>query len=60
MSVLFEVKSYNGRRIRLTQVQWLHIVFFHPEVVNQQAKIRRVLKEPEIVVEGATSDTEAW
>jgi len=53
MSVLFEVKSYDGKRIRLTQVQWLHTVFFHPEVGGEQDKIKHVLKEPEVVVEGA-------
>jgi len=57
MSVLFEVKSYDGRRIRLTEVQWLHIVFFHPEVEGEQNRIKSVLKKPEVVVEGATSDT---
>jgi len=57
MSVLFEVKSYDGRRIRLTEVQWLHIVFFHPEVEGEQNRIKSVLKKPEVVVEGVTSDT---
>jgi len=57
MSVLFEVSSYDGKRIRLTNVQWVHIVFFHPEVENQQEKMIAVLEEPEIVIEGATSDT---
>jgi len=57
MSVLLEVGSYDGRRIRLTRVQWLHIVFFHPEVEGEQDKIKSALREPEVVVEGATSDT---
>jgi len=57
ISVLFEVKSYDSKRVKLTRVQWLHIVFFHPEVESEQGKIEKALKEPEIVVEGATSDT---
>jgi hypothetical protein len=57
MSVLFEVESYDGKRVRLTHVQWLHIVFFHPEVESELDKLERTLKKPEIVVEGATSDT---
>jgi len=57
MSILFEAKSYDGKRIRLTHVQWLHIVFFHPEVEGEQDKIKHVLKEPKVVVEGATVDT---
>jgi len=57
MSVLFEVESYDGKRVRLTRVQWLHIVFFHPEVESELDKLEQTLKKPEIVVEGATSDT---
>jgi len=57
MPTLFEVRAYDSRRIRLTQVQLLHMVFFHPEVENEQAKIRKTLENPEIVVEGATKDT---
>jgi len=57
MSLVFEVMAYDGRRIRLTEVQWLHVVFFHPEVEREQGKIREVLAKPEIVVEGATEDT---
>ncbi len=44
MSSIFEVIAYNGRKIRLTEVQWLHIVFFHPEVEGEYAKIRTVLE----------------
>jgi len=57
MSMVFEVRDYDRRRIRLTEVQWLHIVFFHPEVESEQVKIREVLKNPEVVVEGAAKDT---
>jgi len=57
MSVVFEVKWYDGNLIRLTHVQWLHIVFFHPEVEGELDKVEQTLKEPEMVVEGATSDT---
>jgi hypothetical protein len=57
MSSIFEVRAYDKRRVRLTQVQLLHMVFFHPEVENEQAKIRKALENPEIVVEGATKDT---
>ena len=55
--VVFEVKAYDKRRIRLTEVQWLHMVFFHPEVESEHEKIREVLENPEVVVEGATKDT---
>lgn len=57
MSTVFEVKAYDRRRIRFTQVQWLHTVFFHPEVEGEHRRIRKTLENPEIVVEGATNDT---
>jgi len=57
MPIIFEVRAYDKRKIRLTEVQWLHMVFFHPEVETEQVKIRDVLKTPEVVVEGATKDT---
>jgi len=57
MSIVLEVRAYDKRRIRLTDVQWLHMVFFHPEVEGEQSKIKEVLKNPDVVVEGATKDT---
>lgn len=57
MLIIFEVKAYDNKRIRLTDVQQLHMLFFHPEVEGEQEKMRDVLKNPEIVIEGATEDT---
>lgn len=54
---IFEVKAYNNKKIRLTDVQQTHILFFHPEVEAEQEKMKDVLKNPEIVIEGATEDT---
>jgi len=57
MSVVFEVLAYDGRKVRLTEIQRLHMLFFHPEIEGEQAKIREVLKNPQVVIEGATKDT---
>ena len=57
MGIILEVLAYDKRKIRLTEVQWLHVVFFHPEVEGEQVKIKEVLENPEVVVEGATQDT---
>lgn len=46
MPIIFEVKAYNNKRIRLTDVQQLHMLFFHPEVEGEQEKMRRCFKEP--------------
>jgi len=57
MSAVFEVTAYDGRRIRLTEVQLTHIIFFHPEVKGEQNKIQEVLQTPDTVIVGATEDT---
>ena len=57
MPIVFEIVAYDGKMIRLTEVQWLHIVFFHPEVDGEQERMKGVLENPEIVVKGATEDT---
>ena len=57
MSNVFEVVAYDGTRIRLTEAQWLHMVFFHPEMEGEQEKMKEVLRSPEVVVQGATVDT---
>jgi len=60
MPFVFEIVAYDGKIIRLTEVQWLHVVFFHPEVEGEQKKLREVLENPEVVVRGATEDTKIY
>ena len=57
MSIIFEVTAYDGRTVKLSEVQWRHILFFHPEVEGEQKKIMEVVQNPEVVLEGATKDT---
>lgn len=38
MSIMFKVTAYDGRKVRLSEVQWRHILFFHPEVDGEQGK----------------------
>jgi len=51
------VIAYDNRKIRLSEAQWRHIILFHPEVETEQAKVGEVVKEPEVVLQGATKDT---
>jgi len=60
MSIIFEVTAYDGRMIRLSEAQWHHIIFFHPEVESEQVKVMEVLQKPEVVLEGATRDTRVY
>lgn len=48
MSVL-ETVSKVGVWVRLTEVQWEHIFSKHPEMVDQQERIRATLESPERV-----------
>jgi hypothetical protein len=57
MSIIFEVTAYDDRIVRLSEAQWRHILFFHPEVESERVKIMEVVQKPEIVLEGATKDT---
>jgi len=60
MPFVFEIVAYDGKIIRLTEVQWLHVVFFHPEIEGEQKRMREVLENPEVVVRGATEDTKIY
>ena len=60
MPAIFEAITYDGRKVRLTEVQWIHIVFFHPEVVEAKDRIRETLENPDEVTEGATENTRIY
>lgn len=57
MSRIWERKSYNGKRIRLTKVQRHHISFFHPEVLASEKMLVATLAEPDLVTEGGGPNT---
>lgn len=50
-------RSYDGRRVRLSDTQRLHILYFHPEALASNSRIRETVNEPEIIGRGATHDT---
>lgn len=52
MSV-WETAAYNGKRIRLTEGQKLHISFFHPEVLLNEERLMDPLSTPDIVTAGS-------
>lgn len=52
LSVVWEKVSYNGKRIRLTDVQRHHISFFHPEALAKEDMLISTLARPDIVAEG--------
>ena len=48
--------DYQGRRVRLTDERWRHILD-HSELASMQAAIERAVVEPESVVRSATDPT---
>lgn len=53
MSVIFESVTIDGKKVRLTETQWLHIVFYHPELREEQNKIEKTVSEPDAIMRGA-------
>jgi len=37
----------------LTETQWLHTVFYHPELKEEQNKIEETVSEPDAIMKGA-------
>ncbi len=54
---IFETTSVLNRTIRLTDVQWNHIRERHPEMEDQQDKLRETLENPDFVVHSVRDDT---
>jgi len=52
MTIVWEAKSYNGKRIRLTDAQKRHIAFFHPEALVDENKLIATMSSPDLVTEG--------
>lgn len=45
----FEIEDKFGREIRLTEERHRHIIEKHPEIRDQESKIKETLKKPEWV-----------
>ncbi len=48
--IIFEIADALGKKIRLTETQWLHILLHHPEMQNYEDKIAETLKFPKIIL----------
>ena len=44
--------AYDGKRVRLTDVQRRHIAFFHPKVLVNEKMLMDTLDMPDIVTKG--------
>ena len=48
---IFETKAKDGRMVRLTEKQWQHINYRHPEMIDMIREIEKTLTEPTAIVQ---------
>ena len=51
MNIKFEVKDKTGRKLRMTDFNWHHIVKRHPEVASYKDKIIETLEKPDKITD---------
>ena len=56
MDFIFEVTDKIGRKIRLTEKQWIHINKKHPTVANHLDKITETIEKPDAITESDKGD----
>jgi len=56
MSNVFEITDKSGRRIRLTEKQWEHIVKTHGEMTNYLEEIKEMLIRPMKIIKHSVND----
>ncbi len=54
---IFEVKTIDGKMIRLTEAQWLHIKRRHPEMSNRVNNIEDAVTHPTVRVQHSGQTT---
>ena len=47
MHIIFEVIDKTGRKLRMTDYNWDHLVKRHPEIVSQKENIIETLEKPD-------------
>lgn len=50
MNIIFEVVDRNGRKLRMTDFNWHHIVKRHPDIASQKERIIETLEKPDKIV----------
>ena len=50
MNIVFEVIDKKGRKLRMTDYNWNHIIKRHPEIASQKEKIIETLEKPDKIV----------
>ncbi len=56
MNIKFEVIDKTGRKLRMTDFNWHHIVKRHPEIASQKEKIIETLEKPDKITNSLEED----
>ena len=51
MNIIFEVVDKTGRKLRMTDYNWHHIVKRHPEIASEKEKIIETLEKPDKITD---------
>lgn len=54
--MVFEVSCKLERKIRLTEIQWVHIKAKHPEISSDVLKIMETLQKPDYILYSSEDD----
>ena len=57
MNIKFEVEDKTGRKLRMTDWNWHHIIRRHPEIASHQDKIIETLENPDKITESVQDET---
>ena len=60
MANIFEVKTKDGKLIRLTEKQWFHIKYRHPEIANKLNIIEDAIANPTARIQHSEDTTKFY
>lgn len=58
--MIFEVKTRDGKLIRLTEKQWSHIIYRHPEMVKRLNDIEEAISSPTARIQHSDETTKFY
>ncbi|MDO8508701.1 MAG: hypothetical protein Q7S27_03380 [Nanoarchaeota archaeon] len=56
MNIIFEVIDKTGRKLRMTNWNWEHIIRRHPEISSEKEKIIETLENPDKIIGSLKDD----
>ena len=56
MTISFEVKDKTGRRLRMTDFNWYHIIKRHPEMASYKDSVIETLENPDKIIDSLKNE----